>query len=310
VAFIRFSAPDLDKMEHFMLNFGMQRSHRTSDTLYMRGTGPENFVHVTHLGEPGFIGFALNATSMVDLETISKMDNVPIEELKDVGGGKVVRLTDPNGFQIEYIYGQQAVDELSIDHRPDLGLNQTREYTRKGTLQRVGPAGPAAVRRLGHVVVNVIDFAESEQWYKSRFGFISSDEVVVGKKDRVVGHFMRCDRGEEYTDHHSIFMVGAGKPSFNHAAWEVTNIDDVMLGHFHLLGTKDVEGAALVHTWGIGRHILGSQVFDYWKDPWGHTVEHWSDGDQLNSASGTNLKRPISDLLATQWGPTIIGSHL
>jgi hypothetical protein len=39
VAYIRFSAPDLDKMEDFMLNFGMERSYRTPDRLYMRGTG-------------------------------------------------------------------------------------------------------------------------------------------------------------------------------------------------------------------------------------------------------------------------------
>jgi hypothetical protein len=189
-------------------------------------------VHVTHLGEQGFIGFALNACSMTDLETISKLDGVPIEDVQEPGGGKVVRLTDPNGFQVEFIYGQDPISELSTAHRPDLGYNVSRSYPRKGTLQRIGPAGPAAVRRLGHVVMNVIDFFESEKWYKSRFGFISSDEVVVGKgeKKRVIGHFMRCDRGGEYTDHHSIFLVGAGKPAFNHAAWEVTNIEDVMLG--------------------------------------------------------------------------------
>jgi hypothetical protein len=97
---------------------------------------------------------------------------------------------------------------------------------------------------------------------------------------------------------------------------------------------KDGQGQAYNYAWGIGRHLLGSQVslylasssllsllaatttkllsqvFDYWKDPWGNTVEHWSDGDQLNASSGTNYKNPISMLLGTQWGPTIIGSHL
>ena len=24
------------------------------------------------------------------------------------------------------------------------------------------------------------------------------------------------------------------------------------------------------HAWGVGRHILGSQIFDYWRDPFGH----------------------------------------
>ena len=43
------------------------------------------------------------------------------------------------------------------------------------------------------------------------------------------------------------------------------------------------------HMWGIGRHVLGSQVYDYWADPWGHVHEHWADSDRLNLANGSNL---------------------
>jgi hypothetical protein len=55
------------------------------------------------------------------------------------------------------------------------------------------------------------------------------------------------------------------------------------------------------HVWGVGRHILGGQIFDYWKDPWGHKVEHWTDGDLLNAAWGSR-KTPVDDLMGTQWG--------
>jgi hypothetical protein len=53
--------------------------------------------------------------------------------------------------------------------------------------------------------------------------------------------------------------------------------------------------------WGVGRHIMGSQVFDYWKDPWGHELEHWTDGDLLTAADPPQ-KMPMSALLAVQWG--------
>ena len=33
------------------------------------------------------------------------------------------------------------------------------------------------------------------------------------------------------------------------------------------------------HMWGIGRHLLGSQLFDYWFDPDGFEYEHYADGD-------------------------------
>ena len=50
VAFPRLQAPDLDRMESFLIDFGMVRAHRTEDALYMRGLGPAPVVHVTHLG--------------------------------------------------------------------------------------------------------------------------------------------------------------------------------------------------------------------------------------------------------------------
>ena len=53
--------------------------------------------------------------------------------------------------------------------------------------------------------------------------------------------------------------------------------------------------------WGIGRHLLGSQVYDYWADPWGRVHEHWADTDRLNAANGGNLVS-AEEGLRSQWG--------
>jgi hypothetical protein len=29
--------------------------------------------------------------------------------------------------------------------------------------------------------------------------------------------------------------------------------------------------------------VYGSQIFDYWMDPWGFMYEHWTDTDRLNA---------------------------
>ena len=68
-----------------------------------------------------------------------------------------------------------------------------------------------------------------------------------------------------------------------------------MLGHDHL------KAGGYEHHSGIGRHIAGSQIFDYWKDPWGHTLEHFTDGDLLNDQHRTELHDPAT-ALGTQWG--------
>ncbi len=162
--------------------------------------------------------------------------------------------------------------------------------------------GPAHVKRLGHCVLNVKNFRESEAWYKSRFGLITSDEINVGSPEQALGAFLRCDRGSIPSDHHTMFLLGTGKPGFNHAAFEVADFDDLMCGHDWL------KEKGRRHEWGVGRHLLGSQIFDYWRDPWGHTVEHWTDGDLLDAAWGSRISS-IKDLVGTQWGPMAAQHH-
>ena len=80
-----------------------------------------------------------------------------------------------------------------------------------------------------------------------------------------------------------------------HEGLPVDNLDDLMLGHQHLK-SKGREAA-----WGVGRHILGSQVFDYWKDPFGNELEHWIDGDLLTAAEPPQNVL-VSELRSVQWG--------
>src|SRR5258708_37291420 len=103
VAYVRVRAPDLDVMQAFLLDFGMQCAGRTDDTLYMRGTDDEAFVHVTQLGDqPGFIGLAFEANSGADLDELSGHDDFSdVTDLEGPGGGRVVCATDPDGFQVQ-----------------------------------------------------------------------------------------------------------------------------------------------------------------------------------------------------------------
>ncbi len=293
VAFVRFRAPDLEAMERFLTDFGLVVSSREGGLLYARGTDPAPYLHVTEPGEAGFRGLAFEAASAEDLVAASKLEGASgVEKLEAPGGGRRVRFTDPDGFSIDVVHGREPLSPLPV--RGAAPLNRGSDRSRLGKLQRL-EAGPAGVKRLGHVVLRVSDFRQSEAWYKSRFGFLSSDEVYLGEPENLVTAFLRCDRGKQYTDHHSLLCVGLGEVAFDHAAFEVEDIDALMVGHDHLVkGEYD-------HHAGIGRHVLGSQVFDYWRDPWGHVVEHFTDGDLLNDQHETGQHDPVT-ALGTQWG--------
>jgi len=291
IAHVRFSAPDLDKMEAFLSDFGMARAARDDNTLYMRGEGGDPFLHVTHKGEPGFAGIAFKAACVADLELLASKTGSKIEALDGPGGGQVVKLRDPDGFLVETVVGRGALAPDATP--PEQALNDWRKRLRHNAPKRVG-RGASHIKRLGHCVLNVSNFRASEAWYKQHFGFITSDEIKLSP-EFALGAFMRCDRGDKLADHHTLFLMGTGTPKFNHAAYEVTDFDDLMSGH-DLLQEKQYP-----HHWGVGRHVLGSQIFDYWRDPWGHTLEHWTDGD-LMTASWGSREATIQDVMDVQWG--------
>ena len=114
-------------------------------------------------------------------------------------------------------------------------------------------------------------------------GLRCSDDVYADSKDNIVGSFNRLDRGDDYVDHHAFFCIRSDKAGLNHLSYEAADIDDIMIGHEHM------KAKGYEHFWGIGRHSLGSQVFDYWGDPWGRVHEHWADTDVLNASMPPNL---------------------
>jgi catechol 2,3-dioxygenase-like lactoylglutathione lyase family enzyme len=297
VAYARITAPDLDVMEEFLTDFGLTRAERTPTALYMRGTGPENYLHVTHLGEPRFIGISYTANSEDDLITLSKLSGASgIENIDEPGGGKRVKMTEPNGYQIEVIHGRKKVDTIEVTRQKinsiENPLNRTSE------LMRI-PAGPSRPHRIGHVVMGSPKTQETVKWFREVLGMIGSDDVYAGEKNNIIGSFNRLDCGDAYVDHHSFFCIQSPVAGLNHISFEVQDIDDVFMGHEYLAKKNKYE-----HMWGIGRHVLGSQVFDYWADPWGRIHEHWADTDRLNVQNVSNLVSAEEGLIS-QWGEPV-----
>ncbi len=294
MAYSRLKAPDLDRMEEFLTRFGMTRCERTPTALYMRGTDPAHHIEVVEKGDPKYVGFAYYAKSEDDLARIAKAPGASgIENIDEPGGGKRVRLREPNGYQIEVVHGIAQVAPIAAKRQK---LNTGEEpLARPGELMRL-PKGPSHVKRVAHGVMMTPKFEETVAWFRDTLGFICSDDVYAGDQNNLIGSFNRCDQGDDYVDHHVFFCLRHQKTGINHVSFEVQDIDDVAMGHDYLAQFKSYE-----HMWGIGRHVLGSQVYDYWADPWGRVHEHWADSDRLNVKNGSNLVS-VEEALVSQWG--------
>lgn len=291
VAFPRFQAPDLDVMEQFLSSFGMHTAARTDSALYMRGTDQAHHVHATHLGAPAFLGLAFHA-SRADLDVLSAATGTPLVELDEPGGGVAVRLHDPDGRMVDVVADITPLEPLPIRTHAEVNTGQHRP--RVGTLQRVA-AGPSQVKRFGHAAIKTASLATTAGWYADTLGLLVSDDIFVEAPEQPMGRFMRCDRGNEGADHHSLLVLETGEQKLGHCAWEVADFDDLMAGR------EALTAAGARHYWGVGRHILGGQVFDYWKDPLGFTVEHWTDTDLLTAATPAAAHSVFEGI--NQWGP-------
>ncbi len=294
LAYGRLRAPDLDAQEEFLTHFGMIRAERTADALYMRGSDAPHHIHVTEKGDPRCVGFAYHAASEDDLKRLAAVPGASgIEHVNEPGGGKRVRVTEPNGYQIEVLYGVEQLTPITVPRDP---MNSGDEpLRRKGRLMRLSQS-PTPIKRIGHMVMGSPKVTETVKWFRDVLGLTCSDDVYAGAKDNVIGSFNRLDRGGDYVDHHVFFCVHNERAGLNHLSYEVCDIDAVFQDHEYLMRLGKYE-----HMWGIGRHKLGSQVYDYWCDPWRRVHERWADTDRLNAANGGNLLS-TEEGFQSQWG--------
>jgi catechol 2,3-dioxygenase-like lactoylglutathione lyase family enzyme len=290
-----FERPDLDKAERFLTDFGLRTAARDDarGQLFMRGIGPAPFCCVIRkAAKPRFVGLALGVDSVGDLRALACLPGASgVESMSSPGGGQRVSLTDPSGFEVHAIFGQEAV--APFPRRAPLLFNSADCVTRINGTQR-SPAGPPEVIRLAHVVLELANFQGTCAWYTQHFGFIPSDVQVLPDGSPAVV-FLRLDRANTPTDHHSLALAQGFLPKHSHTAYELLDADAVGMGQ------RVLRERGWRHAWGIGRHILGSQIFDYWLDPWGDKHEHYCDGDLFTADQPTGI-HPVSREAMSQWG--------
>lgn len=292
LAYLRFGKPDLEEQAAFFKDFGFVIAEQTPDRLYVRGAGPNPyFIVVEKVPKAVFLGLGVEIRTREELEALAANDKVSIDPVEGPGGGERARLTDPNGFTIDVVFNRTEETEYSVRKAADHNTPENKVRVNQG--QR-GPIAPPDVVRLGHVVLLTPDFTGSMQWYISRFGLIATD-VLCLKDGTPALAFNRFDRGDTPADHHSIVLTTYPVKGYDHSAYEVHDLDAVGLGQ------QVMKQKGHKHEWGIGRHILGSQLFDYWSDQDGFKFEHFADGDVFTSDYETGY-HPLSSKGLYQWG--------
>ncbi|KAF9692081.1 hypothetical protein EKO04_009970 [Ascochyta lentis] len=304
---MRYQHPDLDEITLFLRDFGMTVAHKTTNARWFKGYGSDQYVYYAQQGPKKFLGGCFEVASFAELEKAASLPSAgPIEKLTDApGGGHLLTLHDPENFPISLIHGQEK--KKPGPYPEILTTNYEASKPRIARFQRFTP-GPAAVHKLGHYGLCVQNYDREMDWYTRHFNIVPTDILYTSDTSSAaqrteVAIFAHLDLGPTYTDHHTIFLSSNTTPHVHHASFEVHDFDTQALGHEWLAkkGYKSV--------WGVGRHVLGSQLFDYWWDTTGNMIEHYADGDLVNEGTAVGWGEAGDESLAV-WGPEVPGWFL
>ena len=144
----------------------MTVTKRTGDQIWYRGYGEDQYVYYARKGPKKFLGGTFAVETYQDLEKYAALivlfmneakkglwaraTKLPtagkIQELADApGGGFMVTLTDPEGFPVNLMFGQEAAEKGEYPQK--LTVNYEDEKPRIRKFQRFQP-GPAAVHKV------------------------------------------------------------------------------------------------------------------------------------------------------------------
>jgi catechol 2,3-dioxygenase-like lactoylglutathione lyase family enzyme len=174
-----------------------------------------------------------------------------------VGAGGTLRARDESGFAISF-------------RRSEAGSKAARNTAAPSRMNHpFDPERRARPRKIGHVVYAVAksDLERATAFYQKRLGFRLSDGTPGG-------NFLRC---EGTHDHHSLFLLSRpDRRAFDHVAFEVRDIDEIILGGKHMKSRGWQANTP------VGRHVLGSNLFWYFNNPCGGRTEYYADMDQMD----------------------------
>lgn len=277
LAFLRWHKRQLAPTERFWRDFGLHVVSSTPRRIVVRGAGTAYCIAIAEQGPvDAFVGPAFRMSDDTDLERYVKEFGATRLSPHDIpGGGRGIELRDPSGRSVWLLQGQERAEALPLRDPVTPAMNTAREVRRVNRTVRT-PIEASPVVRLGHVVLQTVDFPALSSWYLRVLGLIPTDVQYLADGSPNLA-FCRFDLGSEPADHHSVVFVGGIEEKYEHSAYEVLDLD--ALGQ----GQQVLRAQGHRHLWGIGRHLLGSQLFDYWLDPEGFEHEHYTDGDVFTS---------------------------
>jgi catechol 2,3-dioxygenase-like lactoylglutathione lyase family enzyme len=256
---ITIGVPGTAETADYYTEFGLTPATASPGEHRFRTMDGGEQLQIVHSPRRRLVSLGVGADDPDDLARIAaSLDRIGVAAHSDASG---LRTADP-------ATGLDVI--VSIAPRIAQTATPTPPYNAPGDIERPDARAPGILRsgrvrprKLGHVVFGSVDQAATQRFFTDGLGFKVSDEAPG------LAAFMRCS-----TDHHNVLVQQAPVSFLHHTSWELDDVDEVGRG-----ATAMLEEHPERHTWGLGRHYIGSNFFWYLRDPAGNFSEYYSDID-------------------------------
>ncbi len=285
------TVPDLLVAEKFYVAFGLdvrRTGHGEGARLNLYTFGhPHRWATVLHAGERKqlqYFSFGIYADDEPVFRQRINERGIGVAP-HPLGDGKGLWLRDPDGTAVQLVVAGKVSPSAPSPASavPPVPPGQGAAPSRS----KVAPVHP---RYLSHILKFTPDVTAQVEFCTSFLGLRLSDHS---------GDIIAFTHTPHGSDHHLLAFAKSHAPGLHHSSWDVGSADEVGKG------MEQMRNAGWGKGWGVGRHVLGSNFFNYVEDPWGSFCEYSAGIDFIPpDLDWPAADHPPEDSLYV-WGPAV-----
>ena len=282
-----FSVPDLAVAHKFYATFGLDVREQ-ADRLDLFSFGHSHaWASIFQAGDRKqlqYVSYGIFAEDEAAFrERIAQLGiGIAPHPLGDKAG---IWLRDPDGTAIQLVVASKVSPS-----GPSPAIAPEVTPRGKGAAPSRSQVRPVRPRHLSHILQFTPDVTGMVAFCKAVLGLRLSDHS---------GDIIAFTHTPHGCDHHLVAFAKSHAPGLHHSSWDVAGVEEVGRG------AEQMRNAGWGQGWGVGRHVLGSNYFNYVRDPWGSFCEYSSDIDFIPAdLDWPSADHPPEDSLYV-WGPAL-----
>ncbi len=280
-----FTVPDLATAESFHKAFGLD-VETSGNALLLRTFGSDHVWTRIFEAETKALNYLSFGVFDQDLDRFhQRLGQMGVKRLDPPKG------VESNGFWFRDPDGTYLELKVAPKSSPDRKNHGTHPSSPEGIMG--APTNSKRVdtkpTRMAHILVFTRNVQKAVDFYSSVLGLALSDRC---------GDLIAFMHGRHGSDHHMIAFVKSDGPGIHHTSWDVGTINEIGVGAMQMADKGYSKG------WGLGRHVLGSNLFHYVGDPWGSYAEYSCDIDFIPKQMTWEAGDYAPEDAFYIWGPT------